>query len=109
MRVFIFIFFLSFQLIAQETHTSRKAGKIYREAKSLIAVKDLQTAKSLLQKALSIDHQFVEAWILLGDVNIGLEDKEAAIQAYKKSIPIAPRFSFPMNYRLDVAEHSKGS
>ena len=108
MRVFIFIFLLSFQLIAQETHTSRKAGKIYREAKSLIAVKDLQTAKSLLQKALSIDHQFVEAWILLGDVNIGLEDKEAAIQAYRKSIPIAPRFSFPMYYRLAVAEHSMG-
>ena len=108
MRVLIFIFLLSFQLIAQETHTSRKAGKIYREAKSLIAVKDLQTAKSLLQKALSIDHQFVEAWILLGDVNIGLEDKEAAIQAYRKSIPIAPRFSFPMYYRLAVAEHSMG-
>ena len=108
MRVFIFIFLLSFQLIAQETHTSRKAGKIYREAKSLIAVKDLQTAKSLLQKALSIDHQFVEAWILLGDVNIGLEDKEAAIQAYRKSIPLAPRFSFPMYYRLAVAEHSMG-
>ena len=108
MRVLIFIFLLSFQLIAQETHTSRKAGKIYREAKSLIAVKDLQTAKSLLQKALSIDHQFVEAWILLGDVNIGLEDKEAAIQAYRKSIPLAPRFSFPMYYRLAVAEHSMG-
>lgn len=108
MRVLIFIFLLSFQLIAQETHTSRKAGKIYREAKSLIAVKDLQTAKTLLQKALSIDHQFVEAWILLGDVNIGLEDKEAAIQAYRKSIPIAPRFSFPMYYRLAVAEHSMG-
>ena len=108
MRVLIFIFLLSFQLIAQETHTSRKAGKIYREAKSLIAVKDLKTAKSLLQKALSIDHQFVEALILLGDVNIGLEDKEAAIQAYRKSIPLAPRFSFPMYYRLAVAEHSMG-
>ena len=54
------------------------------------------------------DSKFVEAWILLGDVHIGLGDKLNGIEAYKKSIPIAPRFSYPMYYRLASAEYSIG-
>ena len=55
-----------------------------------------------------LDDKFVEAWVLLGDVNIGLGDKKNGIDAYRKSISLAPRFSFPMYYRLAIAEHSLG-
>ncbi len=108
MRVLLLFVLLSFNIFAQETTKSRKAAKIFRDAKRAISVKDYGAAKLYLQKALAIDDRFVEAWILLGDVNVGLGDKKSGIEAYRKSIPIAPRFSFPMYYRLATAEHSLG-
>ena len=103
-----FLFIFSFQAIAQETTKSRRAAKAYRKAKSYLAVQDYNNAKISLDEALLLDDRFVEAWILLGDVNIGLGDKKNGIEAYRKSIPLAPRFSFPMYYRLANAEHSLG-
>jgi outer membrane protein OmpA-like peptidoglycan-associated protein len=110
MRILLafFLFIFSFQAIAQETTKSRRAAKAYREAKSYLAVQDYNNAKTSLDEALLLDDRFVEAWILLGDVNIGLGDKKNGIEAYRNSIPLAPRFSFPMYYRLAIAEHSLG-
>jgi outer membrane protein OmpA-like peptidoglycan-associated protein len=110
MRIFLafFLFIFSFQSIAQETTKLRRAAKAYREAKSYLAVQDYTNAKISLDEALLLDERFVEAWILLGDVNIGLGDKKNGIEAYIKSIPLAPRYSFPMYYRLAIAEHSLG-
>jgi len=102
------LFIFSFQSIAQETTKLRRAAKAYREAKSYLAVQDYTNAKISLDEALLLDERFVEAWILLGDVNIGLGDKKNGIEAYRKSIPLAPRYSFPMYYRLAIAEHSLG-
>ena len=110
MRILLafFLFIFSFHAIAQETTKSRRATKAYREAKSYLAVQDYNSAKISLDEALLLDDRFVEAWILLGDVNIGLGDKKNGIEAYRNSIPLAPRFSFPMYYRLAIAEHSLG-
>jgi len=110
MRILLafFLFIFSFQAIAQETTKSRRAAKAYREAKSYLAVQDYNNAKTSLDEALLLDDRFVEAWILLGDVNIGLGDKKNGVEAYRNSIPLAPRFSFPMYYRLAIAEHSLG-
>ena len=110
MRILLafFLFIFSFQAIAQETTKSRRAAKAYREAKSYLAVQDYNNAKTSLDEALLLDDRFVEAWILLGDVNIGLGDKKNGIEAYRNSIPLAPRFSFPMYYRLAITEHSLG-
>jgi len=110
MRILLafFIFIFSSQAIAQETTKSRRAAKAYREAKSCLAVQDYNNAKISLDEALLLDDRFVEAWILLGDVNIGLGDKKNGIEAYRNSIPLAPRFSFPMYYRLAIVEHSLG-
>ena len=110
MRILLafFIFIFSSQAIAQETTKSRRAAKAYREAKSCLAVQDYNNAKTSLDEALLLDDRFVEAWILLGDVNIGLGDKKNGIEAYRNSIPLAPRFSFPMYYRLAIVEHSLG-
>jgi len=107
------LFFVLFSLIcfiaeAQETSNSRRAVKAYRASKSSVAIQDLASAKAYLNSALKYDSKFVEAWILLGDVHIGLGDKLNGIEAYKKSIPIAPRFSYPMYYRLASAEYSIG-
>ena len=103
---FLFALLICFSAQAQETAGSRKSAKLYREAKSKIAVQEFSAARVLLEEALLIDETFVEAWIQLGDVLIAQDDKEAAIEAYCKSIPLAPRFSFPMYYRLALAEHS---
>jgi len=110
MRILLAFFFFVFscQITAQETTQSRRAAKAYREAKSAVAIQEYNRAKVFLKEALILDDRFVEAWILLGDVSIGLGDKQSGIEAYRKSIPIAPRFSFPMYYRLANAEHSLG-
>ena len=103
-----FLFFIIFQLSAQETSHSRKATKIFLEAKFFVTLQDYSHAYPLLVEALSKDTEFVEAWILLGDVCVSMGDKNQGIQAYKKSITLAPRFSYPMYYRLALAEHSIG-
>jgi len=108
MRPLIFIFFFSLSCIAQETTSSRKAAKAFREAKSAVATQDFVTARTQLKSALFHDENFVEAWILLGDVNIAVGDKKSGIDAYRTSIPLAPRFSLPMYYRLAMAEHTIG-
>ena len=110
MRILIIVFFLSnsFFCQAQETTKSRKAIKAYREAKSALASQNFNESKDFLEKALIFDDQFVEAWILLGDVFVEMGDKIRAIESYKKSILIDPEFSFPMYYRLAITEHSIG-
>ena len=110
MRVLIIIFLLSNSFFgqAQETTKSRKAIKAYREAKSALAFQNFNETKELLEKALIFDDQFVEAWILLGDVFVEIGDKLRAIESYKKSILIYPEFSLPMYYRLANTEHSIG-
>ena len=110
MRILIIVVFLSnsFFCQAQETTKSRKAIKVYREAKSALTSQNFNESKDLLEKALIFDDQFVEAWILLGDVFVEMGDKLRAIESYKKSILIDPEFSFPMYYRLAIIEHSIG-
>ena len=108
-NIFLVLFLVSsFLANAQETTKSRKAAKTYRAAKSAVAIQDFLSAKTYLIEALTIDSRFVEAWILLGDVNIGIGDKKQGIDAYRKSIPLSPRYSFPMYYRLANVEHSLG-
>ena len=110
MRILIIVFLLSNSFFgqAQETTKSRKAIKAYREAKSALAFQNFDESKDLFEKALIFDDQFVEAWILLGDVFVEIGDKLRAIESYKKSILIDPEFSFPMYYRLAITEHSIG-
>ena len=110
MRILIIVVFLSnsFFCQAQQTTKSRKAIKVYREAKSALTSQNFNESKDLLEKALIFDDQFVEAWILLGDVFVEMGDKLRAIESYKKSILIDPEFSFPMYYRLAITEHSIG-
>ena len=110
MRILIIVVFLSnsFFCQAQKTTKSRKAIKVYREAKSALTSQNFNESKDLLEKALIFDDQFVEAWILLGDVFVEMGDKLRAIESYKKSILIDPEFSFPMYYRLAITEHSIG-
>lgn len=108
MRFLIIAFLFGLSVQAQETTKSRKAAKAFREAKSAVAVQEFSKAKEYLLQALDYDSRFVEAWILLGDVSMGLGDKHNGIQAYRNSIPLAPRHSLPMYYRLAQAEHSLG-
>ena len=110
MRIFIIFFFLSNSFFgqAQEATKSRRAIRAYREAKSALAFQNFDESKDLLEKALIFDDQFVEAWILLGDVFVEMGDKLSAIESYKKSIHIDSDFSFPMYYRLAIIEHSLG-
>lgn len=106
--VAFFFFVLTFQVTAQETSGSRKATKAFNKAKSVLAIQDFNSAKVFLEEAIQLDDQFFEAWVLLGDVNVGMEDKYSAVSAYRNAIILAPNFSFPLYYRLAIYEHAIG-
>ena len=78
---FVLFSLICFIADAQETSNSRRAVKAYRASKSSVAIQDLASAKVYLNSALKYDSKFVEAWILLGDVHIGLGDKLNGIEA----------------------------
>ncbi len=54
-------------------------------------------AISEAENATKIDPNFIEAWMLLGDLQADNNNLPAAIDAYKKAIAINPGF-FPNTY-----------
>ncbi|MCB0395884.1 MAG: PD40 domain-containing protein [Flavobacteriales bacterium] len=61
-----------------------------------------------LKQSLQIDSNFVEAWALLGDVNMEIRDWKEAIYAYKKTIAIDPGFHPDMYFNLGKVEMADG-
>ncbi len=108
MRIIIFLFFINFHLFAQQSSNSRKARNFFLKAKSFVSLQNYSLAYPLIVDALSKDSEFIEAWILLGDVCISMGDKHQGIEAYKKSILIATGFPYYIYYKLALAEYSIG-
>jgi outer membrane protein OmpA-like peptidoglycan-associated protein len=104
MRKIIFFFFLflnSLQpLFAQKqtyTSTSSKAIKSLENALKLYDAKQSQKAIAETENALKADPNFVEAYMLQGDLYADINQTDKAIESYKKAININPRF-FPNNF-----------
>ncbi len=95
-----FTIFLSISLIlissfasAQKlTTTSRKAQKCYEEASGYLTYGHYYEANEQLQKAILADAQFIEAYLLLGDLNTDMGENETAIRYYKKALEIDSEF-----------------
>lgn len=51
------------------------------------------SARDVVKKAIELDPQFAEAWLLLANIQVALGDKTAAMEAYKKQISINPELS----------------
>ncbi len=85
-------------LIAQ-TQPSTKAFKYYQEAKDRIDRKEYAEAEKVLKKAIKSDEKFVEAYLMLGDVNYYQEYYKLAIVNYKKATEIEPD-KYPRTYYI---------
>ncbi len=91
---------LSPQLLFAQTETtslttnSSRAERSYRSAEQAYLKRDFVQAENMLERAVKADDQFVEAWLLLGDVRSELGNNRHAREAFKKAIAINEDF-FP--------------
>jgi tetratricopeptide (TPR) repeat protein len=67
----------------------------------------LQQAEALLEKAVSIDPKFGEAYLQLGILRSGRGGSDQAIRDYKKAIEVSPQLGEP-HYRLGLAYRRRG-
>lgn len=111
----ICLLFLSFFAFSQEppfTGTSnKKASKLFGEALQAFTSYDGKKAADLLNKAIAIDPKFVDAYLLLADVQESNEKYDEAVISYEKAISIQPEFQIPYyklaNRQLKNAEYEK--
>ncbi len=87
---------LSFALHAQDeysTDNKRAIGR-YEMAKRYYVLRDYSNASDKLLEAVQADPEFVEAWLLLGQVQTDAGNLEASVEAYNRAVEIDPLF-FP--------------
>ncbi|MCX6270867.1 MAG: hypothetical protein NTU44_06545, partial [Bacteroidetes bacterium] len=99
------VFLLSFFVIASFaqkgdkplTTRSNKARKAFEESTFFYTAKKYPEAEEELRKAIHADENFIEAYLLLGDILADEHKTAESIQAYKKAIGIDAAF-FPNAY-----------
>lgn len=95
--------------IGQKLSTSsRKAQKLYEEASGHITYGHYFEANKKLQKAISVDNQFIEAYLLLGDLNTDLHENANAVRYYKKALAIDSSFYPQAHYFIAKILISEG-
>ncbi len=109
----LFLIFFCFSLLTFSqkngqflTTKSKKAEKAFNKAKSFYYENNYFEAEKFLQKALEIDTNFIEAYLLLGDLLADKNDKTGAIEAYESVIEIDPEYSSIVYYILAGFEFS---
>ncbi|MCK4361418.1 MAG: tetratricopeptide repeat protein, partial [Bacteroidales bacterium] len=116
MKIYLIIFFLTiFQCygFTQQTDIekrviSSKATRAYKKAKSFYISHDYSNAEKFFSKAIKNDTNFVEAWLLLGDIYSDTKRTEEAILSYEKAIQIDPDFFPDILYIAGKLEFSTG-
>lgn len=78
-------------------HHLVEAGKVCQETD------DVAKAKTLFNKAISIQKECVDAYLHLGDLYFKRQDYKKAIAAWKKVAEVAPQFTFLAYGRLEGA------
>ncbi|HPE33404.1 MAG TPA: OmpA family protein [Bacteroidales bacterium] len=87
LRIFalLLLFFFAYQTQAQSLSTkSERAKKFFGNAQREFNLMNYALAKKYLKKAISIDENFLEAYMLLGDVHKSLIERKEAIEVYTK-------------------------
>ncbi|HNX86762.1 MAG TPA: OmpA family protein [Bacteroidales bacterium] len=88
--------------------TNKTAEKRFHEAIDHFQAKRSDLALENLQRALSADRSFTEAYILMGDVLCDLQEYEQAISAYQSAINTGKPFSPMLYYVLASVQLSQG-
>jgi len=108
---FVFLFvFLSGALFAQKvtmpSSDNSKAVKLYRQATAYYDQRKNQEALDELKKAIEKDKNFVEAYMLMGDIYSDMGKKEESVAAYEEALRINPAF-FPNTFMNLAKEEMK--
>jgi outer membrane protein OmpA-like peptidoglycan-associated protein/tetratricopeptide (TPR) repeat protein len=99
----VLFFVLALQLHAQlpgiELSTSSKrAARHYQKAESAYLAGNFERAAQWLEKATQVDSEFVEAWLLAGDVYAEMDKNLQAREAFKNAIRIDAELFTPAHY-----------
>jgi outer membrane protein OmpA-like peptidoglycan-associated protein len=98
---------ITFSLSAQSYTTlktaSKKETKRYNEAKDDAFAGDYMNALKELDKLLTDNETFINAWILKGQIHFDQKQFEPAEQALKKAIAIDPSYNDLVYYILGIA------
>jgi outer membrane protein OmpA-like peptidoglycan-associated protein len=81
----------------QLSSKNKKACNSYMKATEYYQAKDLVFANIELERALHLDPNFIEAWMLKGDILDDQKKTDEAISCYQKAVSINPDF-FPRNF-----------
>lgn len=107
-NLIIFIF-ITGSLFSQGLHTSsEKALKSYNDGISAYDYLDLAVAESCFKKAISIDNNFYEAYIMLGELMEKQSRFTEASLNYKSAVKIDSLFFRPVFFSLANAEMMSG-
>ena len=87
---------------------NKKALKYYHQAEQTFKKRDNDKALAYLNKALNKDDNFIEAWLLKGDILVELKRPGGAITAYNKAVEIDSAFFPPAWYFLGNLYYDSG-
>lgn len=67
---------------------SKKAVKAFEAAQKAFLERDYEKAIQQARRATSVDVDYAEAWLLLGEIGMETQDEDLAIEGYKHSLQI---------------------
>lgn len=108
--IFLFVFGPTVAIIAQQTLTShsRKARQAYLEAEKLYAAGKSASALEFLDKAIQADSQFVEAYLLQGELFTNEKKLSLALGSYEKAISVDSAFFPPVFVLMGELQYRLG-
>ena len=104
MRLFLIIMFmtLSFGMLMAQS-SNKKADALYRKAQDALNSHHFDKAQIYLDKALELDPNFAEAYLLQGDVYNFQSNSVGAVANYNKAIKLKPNQK-PILYYITAEE-----
>ena len=92
------------QLMAQSSN--KKADALYRKAQDALKEHHFDKAQGFLEKALELDPNFAEAYLLQGDVYNFQSNSVGAVANYNKALNLKPNQK-PILYYITAIEELK--
>ncbi len=113
-----FILLLSFTQFASQVHAqrfnqelttkSKKARKAFKGATTFFQEKRYSDALDYVNKALSYDPNFVEAYLLKGQIAQDQNDIDEALKSYHKAAEVNPDFYPKIYFKMATLEQKEG-
>lgn len=97
--LYFICFFAVLQCVQAQQDNSR-AAKFHHKALAYYNAAAYEQAVTEVRRALKADPQYIESWLLLGDISNLKNDYATAIDAYSRAIVIDPAFFPPAFYIL---------